>query len=461
MNVLMSLLGFLVTIGILVAFHEYGHFWVARRLGVKVLTYSLGFGKTLFSTRRGADRIEYRVGALPLGGYVKMLDEREGEVDPAERHRAFNRQPLWKRALVVSAGPAANVLLALFFWWLMFLVGTQGVVPRLGEIQAETPLAEAGLQSGDVITSVGGHEVHTLSDLQLRILNGGIDRQTLELRFDRDGRSMTTRLDLSDLDPLGGSIGEPPPDVLTKLGLVLWQPPAVAEIAAVSAGSPAEEAGLREGERIVAFDGRAYEYPRELIDRIGASAGKPVRLTLEDAEGTRREVTVTPRAERVDGKTVGRIGVSLASRPHDPEAANAMFRLERAGPVEALGLSLERSWEMTALTFTVFQRLLTGQASLANLSGPVAIAEYAGRSLLMGVSAFLGFLALVSLSLAILNVMPVPMLDGGHLLLYLIEAIMGRPPGAAFEEIYTRIGLMVIMALMAVVFYNDIARLMH
>ncbi|MGM0517119.1 MAG: RIP metalloprotease RseP [Pseudomonadota bacterium] len=461
MDVFMSLLGFLITIGILVAFHEYGHFWVARRLGVKVLTYSLGFGKTLFSRRRGPDRIEYRVGVLPLGGYVKMLDEREGEVDPAERHRAFNRQPLWKRTLVVAAGPAANIVLALFFWWLMFLVGTQGVMPKLGEIQAETPLAEAGLQAGDVITSVGGHEVRTLSDLQLRILNGGIDRETLELRFDRDGRSMSTRLDLSDLDPLGGSIGKPPPDVLTKLGLVLWQPPSVAEIAAVSGRSPAEAAGLSAGERIVALDGRTYEYPRELIDWIGESAGQPVRLTLEDADGVRREVTVTPRAEEVDGETIGRLGVSLASRPHDPEAANAMFRVDRAGPVEALGLSLERSWEMTALTFTVFQRLLTGEASVANLSGPVAIAEYAGKSLLLGLSTFLGFLALVSLSLAILNLMPVPMLDGGHLLLYLIEAVTGRPPGATFEEIYARIGLMALMALMAVVFYNDIARLMH
>ncbi|MFP4639129.1 MAG: RIP metalloprotease RseP [Guyparkeria sp.] len=461
MDVLISLLGFLLTIGILVAFHEYGHFWVARKLGVRVLTYSLGFGKTLFSTRRGPDRIEYRVGALPLGGYVRMLDEREGEVDPGERHRAFNRQPLWKRSLIVAAGPAANILLALFLWWLMFMVGTQGTLPKLGDLEPGTPLAEAGLQSGDVITSVGPHAIENLTDLQLRLINGGIERQTLPLGFERDGRALSTELDLSELDPLGGSIGKRTPDVLSKLGLVLWQPPGVAEIAAVQAGSPAAEAGLEEGERIVAIDGRGYRDPGELIDWIGERAGETLRLTLEDEDGRRREVEVSPRATEVNGEEVGRVGVSLASRPHDPEAARAMVLLDRSGPIEAFGRSIDRSWEMTALTFQVFYRLLRGEASLANLSGPVAIAEYAGKSLLLGLSTFLGFLALISLSLAILNLLPIPMLDGGHLLLYLIEVVRGRPPGPAFEEIYARIGIVALAALMMVVFYNDIARLMH
>ncbi|MFO7581096.1 RIP metalloprotease RseP [Guyparkeria sp.] len=461
MDVLISLLGFLITIGILVAFHEYGHFWVARKLGVRVLTYSLGFGKTLFSTHRGPDRIEYRVGALPLGGYVRMLDEREGEVDPGEVHRAFNRQPLHRRAMIVAAGPAANIVLALFFWWLMFMVGTQGIVPKLGDLEPGTPLAEAGLQSGDVITSVGPHAVETLTEFQLRMINGGIERQTLPVGFERDGRLLSTELDLSELDPLGGSIGKPTTDVLSKLGLALWQPPGVAEIAAVQEGSAAAAAGLEAGERIVALDGREYRYPRELIGWIGERAGKSLRLTLENEDGQQREVDVIPRPVEVDGEEVGRLGVSLASRPHDPEAARAMFRIDRAGPIDAFGRSLERSWEMTALTFQVFYRLLRGEASLANLSGPVAIAEYAGKSLVLGLSTFLGFLALVSLSLAILNLLPIPMLDGGHLLLYLIEAVKGRPPGPGFEEVYTRIGIMLLAALMIVVFYNDIARLMH
>ncbi len=461
MDVLISLLGFLLTIGILVAFHEYGHFWVARRLGVRVLTYSLGFGKTLFSMRRGPDRIEYRIGAFPLGGYVRMLDEREGEVDPAERHRAFNRQPLWKRSLIVAAGPAANILLALFFWWLMFMVGTQGIVPKLGELESNTPLAEAGLQSGDVITSVGSRPVATLSDLQLHLINGGIQRETLSLGFERDGRSLSTELDLAELDPLGGTIGERTPDVLTKLGLVLWQPPSVAEIAGVQDGSAAAEAGLAEGERIVAIDGEEYRDTRELIDRIGRRAGESLRVTVEDVDGQRRDVEITPRPVEVDGETVGRLGVALASRAHDPEAAQSMLLIEHAGPVESIGLAFERSREMAALTFQVFYRLLRGEASLANLSGPVAIAEYAGKTLLLGLSTFLGFLALISLSLAILNLLPIPMLDGGHLLLHLIEAIRGRPPGPVFEDIFARIGIMLLAALMMVVFYNDIARLMH
>ena len=460
MDILVSLIGFLLTIGILVAFHEYGHFWVARRLGVRVLTYSLGFGRAIFSTRRGPEAIEYRVGMLPLGGYVRMLDEREGEVDPAERHRAFNRQPIRIRAAVVAAGPAANVVLALFFWWLMFMVGTPGMLPKVGDVAAESRLAEAGLQAGDVIRSVDGQAVGTLSDLRLQLLNGAIDEERLVVEFERDGTLRRDMLDLQDLDPLGGRIGRQPIDILERVGFVPWRAPAQAEIVEVRPGSPAEAAGLSAGDRIVGLEGRRFEDPWALIDAIGARAGQSTELIVAGENGE-REVNVTPRPTEVDGERLGRIGVALASRPLDPDAAKAMFTVERAGPIEAMGLAAERSWEMTTLTVGVFYRLLIGEASLANLSGPVAIAEYAGKSLVLGVSTFLGFLALVSLSLAILNLLPIPMLDGGHLLLYAIEALKGSPVGPGFEEIFARVGIAMLGVLMVVVFYNDIARLMH
>ncbi len=460
MDILLSLVGFLLTIGILVAFHEYGHFWVARRLGVRVLTYSLGFGRAIFSTRRGPESIEYRVGLLPLGGYVRMLDEREGPVDPAERHRAFNRQSLKVRAAVVAAGPAANVVLALVFWWLMFMVGIQGVLPKVGDLGAESRLAAAGLQEGDVIRAVDGDPVMTLSDLRLSLLNGAIDQQALPITIERDGSRRDLTLDLRELDPLGGEIGRQPTDILDRVGFAPWRAPAYAEIAEVQPDSPAMAAGLEVGSWIVAIDGREYRDPWALIEAIGARAGEATRLTIETDAG-REDVDVTPRATEVDGEIVGRIGVALGAHPLDAEAAESMFLLERAGPVEAMGLAVERSWEMTTLTLSVFHRLLTGEASIANLSGPVAIAEYAGKSLLLGLSTFLGFLALVSLSLAILNLLPIPMLDGGHLLLYAIEAIKGGPVGAVFEEVFARLGILLLGLLMVVVFYNDIARLMH
>ncbi|MFN2381514.1 MAG: RIP metalloprotease RseP [Guyparkeria sp.] len=460
MDILLSVAGFLLTIGILVAFHEYGHFWVARRLGVRVLTYSLGFGRSIFSTRRGPEAIEYRVGLFPLGGYVRMLDEREGEVAPADVAQAFNRQSLKVRAAIVAAGPAANVILALFFWWLMFMVGTQGVLPKVGDLGSESRLAEAGLQAGDVVRAVDGEPVINLSDLRLSLLNGAIEQQRLPLTIERGGIRQDLTLDLRDLDPLGGEIGRQPTDILERVGFALWRAPAHAEIAEVQPESPAMAAGLEAGSRIVAVDGREYRDPWVLIDAIGARAGEATRLTIETDAG-RDEVEITPRPTDVDGETVGRIGVALASRPLDPEAADSMFLLERAGPVEAMGLAAERSWQMTTLTLSVFQRLLTGEASIANLSGPVAIAEYAGKSLLLGLSTFLGFLALVSLSLAILNLLPIPMLDGGHLLLYAIEAVKGSPVGAAFEEVFARLGILLLGLLMVVVFYNDIARLMH
>ncbi len=469
MSILLSLVGFLITIGVLVAFHEFGHYWVARRLGVKVLVYSLGFGKPLWSVRRGADQTEYRIAALPLGGFVKMLDEREGPVPQDEQSRAFNRQPVWKRFLIVLAGPVANILLAWLLWMAAFMVGVQGVLPKVGTLAPSSLLAEAGLADGDVITRVGGQPVQSLSDLRLAVLEGGVARQSVTIDFERQGAVHRGTLDLSGLNPLQANTSGKPRDVLKEIGFTLWTPPGDAVIHKVLPGSVAAAAGLRAGDEITAINGQRYRDPWALIRAIEQHPGQAVQLTyLRD--GAEHSLTVTPKAERDDdpsaaGKTVGRIGAQLGLAPAAIAKARAqgvdLLVVERYGPIDAFGMAIERSWAMTTLTFRVFAGLLTGQASLSNLSGPVAIAEFAGQSLLIGLSTFLGFMALVSLSLAIMNLLPVPLLDGGHLVMYAIEALRGKPAGPAVEAVATKIGLFFLVSLMVVAFYNDISRLLH
>ncbi|ANJ66099.1 RIP metalloprotease RseP [Halothiobacillus diazotrophicus] len=467
MSIAMSILGFLLTIGVLVAFHEYGHYWMARRLGVKVLTYSLGFGKALWSTRRGPDQTEYRIALLPLGGFVKMLDEREGPVAAAEQHRAFNRQPVWKRFLIVLAGPVANILLALVLWAAMFMVGVQGVLPKVGVLPSDSILAKSGLQDGDVITQVGGSVIHSLSDLRLAVLEGGVANARVPIEFEHQGAISTGTLDLSELKPLAGSTDGRPRDVLKEIGYRLWSPPGDAVIHKVLPNSAAAAAGLQAGDLIRAVNGESYRDPGSLIQRIEHSPGKAMTLQIV-RDGQTRTLAVTPRPVEAGGARngkVGRIGAEIALSPAAIQRARdsgvRLLVLERFGPVTALGMAVERSWAMTSLTFQVFGGLLSGQASLSNLSGPVAIAEFAGQSLLIGFSTFLGFLALVSLSLAIMNLLPVPLLDGGHLAMYVIEAIRGKAPGPQFEAMATRVGLFFLVSLMIVAFYNDIARLMH
>ncbi|WP_407276483.1 RIP metalloprotease RseP [Halothiobacillus sp. DCM-1] len=469
MNILLSLIGFLITIGVLVAFHEFGHYWVARRLGVKVLVYSLGFGKPLWSVRRGADQIEYRIAALPLGGFVKMLDEREGPVPAAEQHRAFNRQPVWKRFLIVLAGPVANILLAWVLWMAMFMVGVQGVLPKVGTPPPESLLSAAGVRDGDVITRVDGQPVHSLSDLRLAILEGGVARQTVPIDFERQGAVHRGMLDLSGLNPLKNNPTGAVPDVLKEIGYQLWVPPGDAVIHKVLPDSAAAAAGLKVGDEITAIDGQPYRDPWALIRFIEQHPGQAIALAVR-RDGNTQAITITPKAETdtaagAPAKTVGRIGAQIGLAPAALAKAKAegteLLVVERYGPVAALSMAIERSWAMTTLTYRVFAGLLTGQASLSNLSGPVAIAEFAGQSLLIGFSTFLGFMALVSLSLAIMNLLPVPLLDGGHLVMYGIEAVRGKPVGPMFESLATKVGLFFLVSLMAVAFYNDISRLLH
>ncbi len=454
MQFLISVVAFLVAIAILVTVHEFGHYWVARRLGVRVLTFSVGFGRPLWTwvRERNGDRIEYVIAALPLGGYVRMLDEREGPVPEPERGRAFNLQPVWKRAAIVAAGPAINLVFALLAWWLMFMVGINGMTPLIGTVSPETPAWEAGLRSEDRLLEVNGKPVPTWEAARLALLDASLDGEGATLRYERGALAESAWLPMRELRALA----EGSPDILELLGLRPWQPALPVKVRELTPGGAAERAGLRTGDTVLDVNGQAMRDTRQFIETLRDSPGKRLTLGIE-RDGAYLELALIPESRERAGRQEGFIGAMLgADLP--PEVRARMVTEVRLGPVDALIAAGERLSDMTALTLRVLVRLVTGEASVSNISGPIGIADYAGKSAVLGLAFFLSFLALVSLSLAIFNLLPVPVLDGGHLLLYLIEAVRGRPLGAEAEALFQRVGLSLLVGLMLIAFYNDITR---
>ncbi len=453
MSVLFNLAAFIVAIGILVTFHEFGHFWVARRLGIRVLRFSVGFGKPLWKRELGKDRVEVVIAAIPLGGYVKMLDEREGPVPEAERDRAFNRQPVWKRMAVVAAGPAANLLLAVFVYWGMYMIGVQGLRPVVGEVLPQTPAARAGLQAGDEILAVGGRPTPTWQDVTLDLLDEALAHGTVRLDVRRaDTGPRTVTLDVRDGQPLLGD-----EDLMERLGLKPWRPRLEPVIGKLVEGGPAERSGLRPGDRVVAVEGEPLETWEQWVEWVRAHPGQRLPVTVE-RDGTRRTIVLDIGEAEEEGRTIGRIG---AYPRIDEEALAAMRVTVRYGPLEALYRGAVKTWDVTVLTFKVLWKLVTGQASLKNISGPVTIAEYAGVSAAIGVSAFLGALGLLSVSIGILNLLPIPVLDGGHLLFYVVEVVKGSPVSEATLAIAQRVGFALLGALMVLALYNDLIRILQ
>lgn len=443
-----NILAFIVAIGVLVAFHEYGHFVVARGLGVKVLRFSIGFGKPLFTWIGGKDRVEYSLSAIPLGGYVKMLDEREGPVADEHRHRAFNVQPLWKRSAIVIAGPAFNFIFAILVYWLIFVVGTTELRPVVGEVMPETPAAEAGLRSGDELVSIDGNRTPTWEQVLVSMLQGGMQQEELDVRVRTgDGEQAVRRLDLRGVSTLGDN-----PDLLRVVGFLPWSPTLDPVIGDLVSGGAADRAGLQPGDRIVAIAGQQVESWRDLVQAVNARAGEDITLVVRGQDGQRQVDVRLAEA----GSDRGVLGV----RPHVPEGMYAgMYQTVRYGPLESMGEAVQGTWQASALTLQVLWRMLTGEASLKNLSGPINIAQYAGDTASSGLVPFLKFLAIVSISLGVLNLLPVPVLDGGHLLYFLVEAIKGSPPSEKFQIIGQQIGILMLLMLMSLAFYNDIARL--
>lgn len=447
---LMSILGLAVTLGLLITVHELGHFWVARRVGVKVLRFSVGFGKPIWLRRLGADRTEFVVAALPLGGYVRMLDEREGEVPEAERERAFNRQSVGARIAVVVAGPAANFLFAIVAYAIMFGIGVSGLRPLVDDPAVGSVAAEAGFRGGDEILAVAGDGVRTWSEAALALLNHGLDEGGAQVLVrDGQGREQERRLRLQSLD---GAAGGP----LEAAGLRPWSPAIPAVIDRLRDGGPGARAGLRPGDRVLSADGQAIPDWRTWADYVRARPEVAIRAVVL-REGHELPLTVVPDRQQAEDGAIGLIG-AYARVPEDLQ--RDLTVTVRHGPVGALVAGVERTWSMSVFTLRMLGRMLVGQASLQNLSGPITIAQFAGQTASAGLTSFLAFLALISISLGVLNLLPVPVLDGGHLLYYLIEAVRGSPLSEAVQAAGQRIGLAILLMLMGLAFFNDISRLL-
>jgi regulator of sigma E protease len=443
MDLLKTVLWFIVAISILVAAHEFGHFIVARKLGFKVLRFSIGFGRPLLQWRGGPpDYVQYWVSAIPLGGYVKMLDEHEGPVVSEERHRAFHQRPVWQRVLVLLAGPAFNFLFAILAFWLMFVTGVQALKPLIARVEPGSVAASAGLTPGDEIVAIGGRPMSSLDDATLAILDEVLDDGRIRLTL-RDPRGATRD---TELDVRGREHELTEPTVLfSGLG---FQPGPAAVIDVVVEDSPAERAGLEPGDRVIRGDDQPIEGWNQWVDFLRQRPGETVDVTvLRDG----RELTVTATLDTLteNGTTRGRIGAN----GRDPTTEL------RYGVVESVPRAVEKTWSVVAFSASIVAHMITGEVSLKNMSGPLSIADIAGDSAEAGLAYFLYFLGAVSISLGILNLLPIPLLDGGQIVYQLAEAVKGAPLSERAMVIGQQIGIFFVLALTGFAFYNDIVRL--
>jgi regulator of sigma E protease len=452
MNIAYTVAAFVVALGVLIVFHELGHYLVARLFRVKVLRFSIGFGRPLWRTLRGADRTEWVLAALPLGGYVKMLDEHEGPVAPEEAHRAFNRQSVWKRILIVAAGPVANFLLAVALYWMLFIAGVQEAKPVVGAPDPGTAAEAAGVVRGETILEINGEPVASWQQVRWRLLQLAVEKQPARLEVIDAKRHLATRtLDLSAFD-LEGFDSDP----MVRLGLKLDRPDVAPIVGKVLQGSVAERGGLRAGDRIVSIDGAGTAVWEEVVAAVRRRPGQVVRVDIErGAEAI--ELRLTPETIQENGRAIGRIG---AAPRIDPEAMKNLLVLVRYPPFAAFGRAFERTWETASFSLKMLGKMVIGQVSWRNLSGPVTIADYAGQSAQLGVGAYVAFLALISISLGVLNLLPIPLLDGGHLLYYVVEIFKGSPVSERVMELGQRVGLTLLLFLMAFAIYNDFNRLL-
>ncbi|WP_423820787.1 RIP metalloprotease RseP [Salinisphaera sp. SPP-AMP-43] len=448
---LISAAAFIVAIGVLVSIHEYGHYWFARRLGVRVLRYSIGFGSKLLGWTSRKTGIEYQLAAIPLGGYVKMLDEREGPVAEADKPKAFNRVHPWRRIVIVAAGPGVNIVFAILAYWLVLMLGVSGIKPVLGTPATDSPAARAGIQAQDHVVALAGQPVDDWQDLRLALIDRGLDQRPVQMTVKgENGGQRQLTLDLTHAP-------SDPERLFGMLGLTLYQPPATPLIGQVQSGSPAAEAGLQRGDAVLSVAGQAIDSPQALVDAIRAHPGQRVPIRIRRDGQTQ---SVTPKlAQRSNDRDqpVGHLGAAITI---DPAAWKDMQTVHRLGPVAAIPAAVHKTWELSVLSVRLIGRMIVGQISWHNVGGPIQIATYAGQSAQIGVVAFISFLAFISINLALINLLPIPVLDGGHLLYYAIEWIRGRPLSEAVQAAGQQAGMVALLMLMAVAFYNDILRLL-
>ena len=456
LNILYSIAAFVVAIGVLVTIHEFGHFWVARKMGVKVLRFSVGFGKPLWLKKAGKDQTEYVIAAIPLGGYVKMLDEREAEVDAADLDRAFNRKSVWRRFAIVIAGPVFNFLFAILAYYLIYLAGVTGIKPVVGEITNPSPAYSAGIKQGDLILSINGVETPSWEKARFTLLEKAVGAD--QLRIQVQSADLQIREKIIDIRDLG-LLQEEQIDLMNDLGLSSWRPSIPPIIDEVLGDGAAAQAGMLAEDKILSLDGAVIENARQWVSLIRGNPEKTMKLrVLRNDEVV--ELNLTPRKRVEAGETFGYIGVK--NRIEIPESVRREMTVnERYGPIEALVEAVDKTWRMSWLTLRVLGKLVTGEASMKNLSGPITIAHYAGVTARIGLEPFLGFLAIISISLGVLNLLPIPMLDGGHLFYYLIEILKGSPVSEATEIIGQKIGMLLLFCLMSIAIYNDLLRLVE
>ncbi|MGE8362499.1 sigma E protease regulator RseP [Pseudomonas sp.] len=450
MSALYMIVGTLIALGVLVTFHEFGHFWVARRCGVKVLRFSVGFGSPLvrWHDRQGT---EFVIAAIPLGGYVKMLDEREGDVPPELAEQSFNRKTVQQRIAIVAAGPIANFLLALLFFWLVAMLGSQQVRPVIGAVAPDSLAAEAGLVAGQEIVAVDGEATSGWSAVNLQLVRRLGESGTLLVSVRDEGSTADSvrQIDLRDWQK-----GVDEPDPIGSLGIRPWRPTLLPVLAEIDPKGPAKAAGLRAGDRLLSLDGEPLDEWQQVVDRVRALPGQTAVLAVE-REGRQFEVSVVLAARGEDEARTGYLGAG----PEGAEWPAEMLREVSYGPLEAVAEGARRTWTMSLLTLDSLKKMLFGELSVKNLSGPITIAKVAGASAESGLGDFLNFLAYLSISLGVLNLLPIPVLDGGHLLFYLVEWVRGRPLSERVQGWGMQIGISLVIGVMLLALVNDLGRL--
>ncbi len=451
MEILQSVLSLIITLGILVTIHEYGHYWVARRCGVKVLRFSVGFGKPIFSWH-DKNGTEFAVASIPLGGYVKMLDEREGEVSPDEFHLAFNRQSISKRIAIVAAGPIANFLFAIFAYWLMFILGFTVVAPVIGSVDDQSVAANAGILPHQEIIAVDGSATNSWQSVNIGLLNrlGDTGEVALSLKNVGDDSPSTVTIAINEW-----LADQEMPNPVGAMGIHPFRPQIPPLIGVVSEGGSASAAGFRPGDRVIAINGNTVDDWMDFVAVVRASAGEALMVELL-RETSIINVDLTPQTKTIaEGQVIGYIGAGV----QQPKWPDDMMREVHYGPVDAFGAALGKTWEDTIMTLSSIKKMIEGLISVKNLSGPITIARIANSTIQSGLETFLSFLALLSVSLGVLNLLPIPVLDGGHLLYYFVELIRGKPLSENTQLIGLKIGITLVVMLMFVAFYNDLLRL--
>ena len=450
MSALYMIVGTLVALGVLVTFHEFGHFWVARRCGVKVLRFSVGFGMPLlrWHDRRGT---EFVIAAIPLGGYVKMLDEREGEVPADQLDQSFNRKTVRQRIAIVAAGPIANFLLAMVFFWVLAMMGSQQVRPVIGAVEADSMAAKAGLVAGQEIVSIDGEPTTGWGAVNLQLVRRMGESGTISVVVREQDATTETPRELA-LDHWLKGADEPDP--IKSLGIRPWRPALPPVLAELDPKGPAQAAGLKTGDRLLALDGQALGDWQQVVDLVRVRPDTKIVLKVE-RDGAQIDVPVT-LAVRGEAKAAGGyLGAGVKGVEWPP----SMVREVSFGPLAAIGEGAKRTWTMSVLTLESLKKMLFGELSVKNLSGPITIAKVAGASAQSGVADFLNFLAYLSISLGVLNLLPIPVLDGGHLLFYLVEWVRGRPLSDRVQGWGIQIGISLVVGVMLLALVNDLGRL--